>query len=67
MIKIYKDIVFWSIAIIWLIGNLIEFKLTNYCFIVSFVMIAVMTVLISIKINNDAFNKWLNTPIKNKI
>ena len=67
MIKIYKDIVFWSIAIIWLMGNLIEYKLTNYCYIVSFVMIAVMAVLNSVKIYNDRFNEWLNTPIKKKI
>lgn len=64
MFKIYKDIVFWCIALLWLIGNIIEYILSNYCYINNLIWIFIMAVVNLVKINNNKFNDWLNTPIK---
>lgn len=66
MFKIYKDIVFWCIALLWLIGNIIEYILSNYCYINNLIWIFIIAVVNLVKINNDKFNDWLNTPIKNR-
>lgn len=63
-IDIYKDLVFWPIATLWLIGNIIEFCYTNEAFWVNNGFIVIMCILILIKTYSTKFNNWLNTPIK---
>lgn len=64
MFKIYKDIVFWCIALLWLIGNIIEYISFNYCYINNLIWISIIAFVNLVKINNGKFNDWLNTPIK---
>lgn len=61
--KIYKDIVFGFICAIWLIGNIVEYINTEYCFFWNNFMIIVMCIIILFKIYNTKFNNWLNTKI----
>ena len=62
-IDIYKDILFWTIVILWLIGNIVEFYYTSAAIWVSQGFILIMWILIFIKEINKKFNNWLNTPI----
>ena len=48
----YKDIVFWGICFVWLIGNFVEWIITGHAIINNFV-----------KLYNTRFNNWLNTPL----
>lgn len=63
-IDIYKDLVFWPIAILWLIGNIVETYYTGEAFFVNMFYIMFMSVLILIKTFSKKFNNWLNTPLK---
>lgn len=63
-IDIYKDLVFWPIAILWLIGNIIEWYYTSDAIWVNIGFILLMCILIFIKETNKKFNDWLNTPLK---
>lgn len=65
-IDIYKDILFWTIVILWLIGNIVEFYYTSAAIWVSQGFILIMWILIFIKETNKKFNNWLNTPIYKK-
>jgi hypothetical protein len=62
-IDIYKDLVFWPIATLWLIGNIIEFYYTHAAIWVNQGFILIMCILIYIKETNKKFNNWLNTPL----
>lgn len=64
MIKINKDIVFWTICIIWLALNVsslltdkIDVSVNNNVFILIFCF------LIILKKTNNRFNNWLNKKI----
>lgn len=63
-IDIYKDLVFWPIATLWLIGNSIEWYYTSDAIWVNIGFILLMCILIFIKDTNKKFNDWLNTPLK---
>lgn len=63
-IDIYKDLVFWPIATLWLIGNSIEWYYTGDAIWVNIGFILLMCILIFIKDTNKKFNNWLNTPLK---
>lgn len=63
-IDIYKDLVFWPITILWLIGNIIEWYYTSDAIWVNIGFILLMCILIFIKETNKKFNDWLNTPLK---
>jgi hypothetical protein len=62
-IDIYKDLVFWPIALLWLIGNNIEWYYTNDAIWVNQGFIFLMCILIFIKTISTKFNNWLNTPL----
>ena len=63
--KIYKDIVFWSVAIVWTIMNLVLFfqDATYNIPVVNFTAITIMVILIILKNKNKRFNNWLNKKI----
>lgn len=63
-IDIYKDLVFWPITTLWLIGNIIEWYCTGAAIWVSQGFILLMCILIFIKTVSKKFNNWLNTPLK---
>ena len=65
-IDIYKDLVFWPIVTLWLIGNIIEFYYTSSAIWVNQGFILIMCILIYFKETNEKFNNWLNTPLSNK-
>lgn len=62
-IDIYKDIVFWSIVVLWLTGNILEAYYTGEAFFVNMFGIMFMSFLILIKTISNKFNNWLNTPL----
>ena len=62
----YKDIVFWSICVIWLTGNFIEWVITGHAIINNMVWVLIMCILNLVKLYNTRFNNWLNTPLFNK-
>ena len=59
----YKDIVFWCICIIWLIGNIVEWVFTEQAFVNNMCWIFIMCIINLIKLYNTRFNNWLNTPL----
>lgn len=59
----YKDIVFWSICIIWFIGNIVEAIFTRQVFVNNMCWIFIMCIINLIKLYNTRFNNWLNTPL----
>ena len=63
-IDIYKDLVFWPIATLWLIGNIVETYYAGEAFFVNMFYIMFMSVLILIKTFSKKSNNWLNTPLK---
>ena len=63
-IDIYKDIVFWSIVVLWLSGNILEAYYTGEAFFVNMFGIMFMSLLILIKNSSKKFNDWLNRPLK---
>lgn len=63
-IDIYKDIVFWSIVVLWLIGNILEAYYTGEAFFVNMFGIMIMSLLVLIKNSSKKFNDWLNRPLK---
>ena len=54
---------FWPIATLWLIGNIIEWYYTSDAIWVSQGFVLLMCILIFIKETNKNFNNWLNTPL----
>lgn len=64
-IDIYKDIVFWSIVVLWLTGNILEAYYTGEAFFVNKIGIIFMSLLVLIKNLSKKFNDWLNRPLKN--
>ena len=62
----YKDIVFWSICYVWLIGNFVEWIITGHAVINNMVWVLIMYVVNFVKLYNTQFNNWLNTPLFNK-
>ena len=62
----YKDIVFWSICTVWLIGNFVEWIITGRAVINNMVWVLIMYVVNFVKLYNKQFNNWLNTPLFNK-
>lgn len=62
-IDIYKDIVFWSIVVLWLVGNILEAYYTGEAFFVNNFGITFMSLLVLIKNLSRKFNDWLNRPI----
>lgn len=63
-IDIYKDIVFWSIVVLWLTGNILEACYTGEAFLVNRFGIIFMSLLVLIKKSCKKFNDWLNKPLK---
>ena len=63
-IDIYKDIVFWSIVVLWLTGNILEAYYTGEVFLVNMFGIVFMSLLVLIKMTSKKFNDWLNRPLK---
>lgn len=61
--KIYKDIVFICICVVWIIGNIVEYHIMDECFFWNNFMVIIMCVVILIKLYNTKFNNWLNTQI----
>ena len=59
----YKDIVFWNICVVWLIGNFIEWIITGRAIIYNMVWVLIMCVVNFVKLYNTQFNNWLNTPL----
>lgn len=64
-IDIYKDVVFWSIVVLWLTGNILEAYYTGEAFFVNLFGIMFMSLLVLIKTSCKKFNDWLNKPLKN--
>ena len=62
-IDIYKDLIFWPIVTLWLIGNIIEAYYTGEAIWVNQGFILLMCILIFIKTISNKFNNWLNTPL----
>lgn len=62
-IDIYKDIVFWSIVVLWLTGNILEAYYMGEAFFVNMFGIMFMIFLVLIKNSSKKFNDWLNTPL----
>lgn len=65
-IDTYRDIVVIAVMALWLIGNIIEYKLLDFCFFVDIFWITVMIILIIVDRKNDSFRKWLNTSLYKK-
>lgn len=63
-INIYKDIVFWTIVVLWLTGNILEACYTGEAVFVNMFSIMFMSLLILIKMSCKRFNNWLNKPLK---
>lgn len=64
MFKINKDLIFWTIAILWFIGNIIEYYITKQAIIVNYGFIILMAFVILLKNYNHNFDCWLNKPLK---
>ena len=62
-IDIYKDLVFWPIVALWLIGNILEAYYTGEAVFVNMIGIIFMCLLIIVKMSCKKFNNWLNTPL----
>jgi uncharacterized membrane protein len=62
----YKDIVFWSICFVWLIGNFVECIISGQAIINNMVWVLIMCIVNFVKLYNKRFNNWLNTPLFNK-
>ena len=62
----YKDIVFWCICLVWLIGNFVEWVLTGHAIINNMIWVLIMCIVNFVKLYNTRFNNWLNTPLFNK-
>ena len=62
----YKDIVFWGICFVWLIGNFVEWIITGHAIINNMVWVLIMCIVNFVKLYNIRFNNWLNTPLFNK-
>ena len=62
-IDIYKDLVFWPIVALWLIGNILEAYYMGEVVFVNIFGIIFMCLLIIIKMSCKKFNNWLNTPL----
>lgn len=65
MFKIYKDVIFWSVALLWLLTNVIVFMLADASAvsISNLAYIIFMAVIIIIKNKSKKFNNWLNTKL----
>lgn len=65
MFKIYKDIVFWCVVLIWLILNIVVANIDkSMLFFSNNIMIIFMCILIFLKNTNIKFENWLNTKIR---
>lgn len=62
----YKDIVFWCICYIWLIGSFVEWVITGHAVINNMVWVLIMCVVNFVKLHNTQFNNWLNVPLFDK-
>ena len=61
MVKTNKDLVFWSVLIVWLSLAVVSLFIDNFALIyVHNFFIIVMCILVLIKDNNKKFNNWLN-------
>ena len=68
MIKIYKDVFFWSYVTIWLILTLGAWFITGNAdisiAIINPIMIMIFAIIVQIRFKNDKFYNWLETPLK---
>ena len=68
MFKIYKDVFFWSYATIWLILTLGAWFITGNAdisiLIINPIMIMIFAIIVQIRLKNDKFYNWLETPLK---
>ena len=70
MFKIYKDVFFWSFVLLWLIISIGTYIITgdtliSVC-IINPIMILIFVIISRIRLNNDRFYNWLETPLKEK-
>jgi hypothetical protein len=70
MFKIYKDIFFWSYVALWLIISVGTFLIVGDNFIsvciINPIMILIFAIIGKIRLSNDRFHNWLETPLKKK-
>lgn len=70
MFKIYKDVFFWSFVLLWLIISVGTYIITGDTFIsaciINPIMILIFAIISKIRLNNDRFYNWLETPLKEK-
>ncbi len=70
MFKIYKDVFFWSFVLLWLIISVGTYIITGDTFtsvcIINPIMILIFAIISRIRLNNDRFYNWLETPLKEK-
>jgi hypothetical protein len=70
MFKIYKDVFFWSFVLLWLIISAGTYIITGDTFIsvciINPIMILIFAIISRIRLNNDRFYNWLETPLKEK-
>ena len=68
MFKIYKDIFFWSYVTVWLILTVGAFLITGEEYlsivVINPIMITIMGIIVIIRLKNNKFYNWLETPIK---
>ena len=67
--KTYRDLIFWSYCILWIINNCIVLFLTDdigNVNLTSLVMIGVFGIITFIKCRSSKFNNWLSKPLKKK-
>ena len=70
MFKIYKDVFFWSFVLLWLIISVSAYIITGDTFIsvciINPIMILIFAIISRIRLNNNRFYNWLETPLKEK-
>lgn len=65
MFKIYKDVILWTVVLLWLLTNVIVFMLADASAvsISNLAYIIFIAVLIITKNKSKNFNYWLNTKL----
>ena len=67
MFRIYKDVFFWSYVVLWLILSLgtwiITGSATYSILVVNPLMILIMIIIVKLRLSDDRFNNWLETPL----
>lgn len=67
--KTYRDLIFWSFCILWIINKCIVLFLTDdigYVHIANLVTIGVFGIITFIVCCSNKFDNWLSKPLKKK-